>query len=702
MTVHCGAIAATIAILALTVNAHAAEQTQTPSRDIVTFQVTNHGTREDDLAVTFGSVFVRNDVPRGAQIEAVDRRGATIPIQVDRKTTHADGSLRHAVLTLDMPHLDEGGEETVTLRRSDSEHAVGGKAIALSDLPANFDALVSLNLGGRHLTASARALLAAAKPEVWLSGPLVGEWWVHGPFKDDKGVADPYLDARFGIRCYGKGRPLRIDVVVENDWTFVPHPQTMVYDAEIRANGKSIFARNDIVQPSHTRWRKVFWWDEPVSVYVRQNLDYLRAARVIPNYDPELRISEAALAKMYARFQGTDRDPMGSGLITGYMPMTGGRLDIAPLPQWQAMYLLSMDPRAYEMTLQNADLGASFRSHYRNEKTGRPVTVADDPNITWNSNLAGRSGEQEHPNADDGQMGHSLIPDPAHEPALDFIPYLVTGDRFYLEELEFWSQWNEMGSAPVYRGYGAGLLKWNQIRGQAWSLRTLAQAAYIAPDDDPLKSELLRQLKANISWYEQNFSSNPSANKLGILDIPGKLLENGFVMYPWPDDVFTWSVGYVQALGDVDAMPLLRWKARFSVGRMTAPGFCWILAASFRLRIRDPETGQIYPSFDKIYQATLPDKIKNHAANPNPACGSADMANALGLSQPGEMIQNARGPDGYPAYMQPALAAAVDADAPGALAAWKLFQSRPVKPDYSKEPGWDIVPFSPGRPSAGQ
>jgi hypothetical protein len=57
------------------------------------------------------------------------------------------------------------------------------------------------------------------------------------------------------------------------------------------------------------------------------------------------------------------------------------------------------------------------------------------------------------------------------------------------------------------------------------------------------------------------------------------------------------------------------------------------------------------------------------------------------------MIQNSRGTDGFPAYMQPTLAAAVDSEIPGADAAWKLFESRSVKPDLATAPGWDIVPW---------
>src|SRR6478735_9995444 len=50
----------------------------------------------------------------------------------------------------------------------------------------------------------------------------------------------------------------------------------------------------------------------------------------------------------------------------------------------------------------------------------------------------------------DWRYNDPLVPDAAHEPALDFLPYLITGDRFYLEELEFWAEWNLSGTDPIY------------------------------------------------------------------------------------------------------------------------------------------------------------------------------------------------------------------------------------------------------------
>jgi hypothetical protein len=658
----------------------------------VTYVIENHGVSDKDVLATFGAVFVSGAVPKGASIEAVSRDGINIPIQVDAKATNANGSMRHAVITVDIPHLAKGAAAPVSLRSVNASTSPAA-SVSLPALPDNFDAVVTLKMKGKVLSASAKLALAQSdqKKLLWLSGPLVSEWWVSAPFRDEHGIADPHLSVQFGIRSYGRNRPLRIEADIENDWSYVPNPRTEFYDAQIQAGGKAVFSKSGMVQPSHTRWRFGFWWHDSVATYVRQNLNYLERTHAIPNYDPSVIVSEDALHKLVEQFDAADEAPMAAGILEKYMPTTGGRPDIGPLPNWQAIYLLTMDPEAYRITLETADLGASFPSHYRNEKTRRPITLEDYPNFSTHSNLVGK-GLDQLPLPDSAGYNDPLVPDASHEPAIDFVPYLITGDRFYLEELQFWSQWNLSGTDPAYRGFKQGLVKWDQVRGQAWSLRTLAQAEYITPDNDPMKDVLRRELKANITWYENAYSKNSSANNLHFIPQTDAPYDGGLAIAPWQDDYFTWSVGYVDSLGDADASQLLRWKAVFPVGRMIAPGFCWIMAPSYTLRIRQTPGGPIYGTFGEAYAASAAATAKSGGNVRGLECASSEMARAFGLSRAGEMVNEATSPDGYAAYMQPALAASVDSEAPGAAKAWALFQSRPVKPEFGMDPTWAIVP----------
>src|SRR5258706_6961034 len=71
--------------------------------------------------------------------------------------------------------------------------------------------------------------------------------------------------------------------------------------------------------------------------------------------------------------------------------------------------------------------------------------------------------------------------DPAHEPSMSYVPYMVTGDLFHLEEMHFWATFNMASIPPESRGSGLGLVNGTQVRAQAWSLRSLGDAAYITP-----------------------------------------------------------------------------------------------------------------------------------------------------------------------------------------------------------------------------
>jgi len=654
-------------------------------RPLVTYIV--HG-KSDGLTtlvpVTFGAAFAKGDVPPGTSVAATDGKGNPLPMQVDIKAKHTDGSLRHAVLTVTLPRLGDGDDVSVNIARGPKTQTA---PLPLSALPANFDAVLTLKLkDGRQLHASARELLAKPNPELWLSGTEATEWWVSGPLRDASGKADPYLSARFGIRSYGPGRPVRVEVDVENCWVMVKGPRTMFYDASISANGKTVFSQAEMKQPSYTRWRQVFWWDTPVTAYVEQNLDYLKKTRIIPNYVPEEPVSEIDVAKDYKRFSAKSA-PLEEGIITAYMPTTGGRGDIGPLPSWTVDYLLTMDKRAYDVTMGSGDLAGSFAAHFRNPRTDRPATSEEFPKLTTHSNFVGKPGNLELP--DTGGFKSKLVPQRAHEPSLAFIPYVVTGDRYYLEELQFWSQWNAWGTDPSNRGFQKGLYSWDEIRGQGWSLRTLAQAAYITPENDPLKQVLLRELKANIENYNAIYVNNPHANPLHAAFVNTGGAGAG-EFSPWMDDFLTWAAGYTVQLGFERARPFAEWKANFPVQRMINKDYCWILATTYRIEMRNADDTTVR-GWKDAYRLTFNRFAKKKVDPDSVACGSEEMADAMGLSV-GEMAGGAMAKGGYPANMQPALATAINLGVPSAEEAWAKFQARPrsKKPLYSS---WSILPW---------
>jgi hypothetical protein len=297
--------------------------------------------------------------------------------------------------------------------------------------------------------------------------------------------------------------------------------------------------------------------------------------------------------------------------------------------------------------------------------------------------------------------------DTAHQPSLTYLPYMVTGDYYYLEELQFWAAFNPTGTAPGNHGFGKGLVRWMQVRGQAWALRTLGQVAYITPDDHYLKGYFNTQVDNNLNFYNATYVvANPNA--LGVYDGTGEGSSAVDQSAPWQDDYFTWSFGYLNELGYSKAEPILQWKAKYSVGRMTAPGYCHVEAAAYWLEYRDSMSTPIYKTFAELYAANFSNtnvidnasKALTHptgATYMDLACGSqaqADWRTAATKTKwlAGQMVGYSTSELGYPSNMQIALAVAANSGIPNAKEAWTIFKNRPAKPDYSKGPQFNVVP----------
>ena len=647
-------------------------------------------TTQTNVPVTFGQVFAPGHVLAAQTVTGRLADGSTLPLDVDIKARHPDGSARHAIISASLPSLPAGATVALGLATK-SAPAASGPVAPAALLAAGFTSSVAIEMDGQKYTASADALLRSGKYKAWLSGVQTNEWLANSPLISEAGVPHPHLTARFAIRATGTAKA-RVDVTVESGWDYVAGPQNFKYNAKILVGGATVYEKPGLVHYHHARWRKMFWWGATPQVHIRHNTGYLIGTKAVANYDRSISFPESRLAALKSDWTGAKTEPMGVGLANRYMPSTGGRDDIGLLPGWATTYLLTMDPRAKEVTLGTADLSGSWGSHYRDKNTDRPVSLFDYPAMTvlghhgdtWTE--AKRRYEQFPPCAVGADCATPNIHDASHQPNFAYLPYLVTGDYYYLEEMQFWGMWNSYMENPGYRLWGKGLLKADQVRGQAWALRSLVEAAYITPDADPLKAQFAYFVDTNLDWYNTEYSNNAAANKLGFLTNGYALVyENGTGLAPWQDDFFTSAVGHAAELGFEKAKPLLAFKAKFPMARMTAPGTCWIDGAIYAMKVRTSSTAPIFATMAEAYQAS-------HTAEFNKlGCGSTEMATALNL-RVGEMTGYSSSVVGFPSNMQPALAYAVSVNGAAGAAAWTLFNSRSVKPDYSVGAQFAIVP----------
>jgi hypothetical protein len=687
--------AATVTTSAAAATTAAATSTPTIAAVAITdvrFQNTDSTNVQTSTPFTFGQVFNVGQISPTDVISGRLEDGTVVPLQVDVKATHADGSVRHAVLSGILPTVAANTTRTMTLLKGGAAPATATGTVS-NLLKAGFTASIHAKINGVDYYASADDLLKTSVPTAWLKGGVANEWQVAAPLHTTDGTQHPHLSARFAVRWYESVKKARVDVTVENDWAYEPAPQNFTYDATVLVGGQTVYNHPALNHFNHARWRKLYWFNgtEP-TVTVKHNTAYLIGTRALPNYDQSLTIPGDAIAGFLNRWQTAPTDAMGNGITTGYMPMSGGRDDIGLLPNWAASYLLSQDSTLKDITLRNADLGGSFSAHYRDKKTGRPVSLADYPYMT----ILGHSGDTWNPAtnkleafpdcAGSGMCDSPYSVDASHQPALAYLPYLVTGDYYYLEELQFWAMWDAFETNPAYRNNIQGVVASEQVRGQGWSLRTLAEAAYITPDKDTLKTAFTNIINSNLDWYNNTYTNNPSANQIGaIVNGDAWAYDNSTGVAPWQDDFFTSAVGHAAELGFAKASSLLQYKTQFPIGRMVGDGVCWIDAAIYQIHLRSSSNSPMYNTIGEAYANSHDGTFRSLA------CGGTAMASYLGL-QVGEMTGYASTTIGYPENMQPALAYSADVGGSNGKKAWAQYMARSNKPDYRYGPQFDIVP----------
>jgi hypothetical protein len=655
------------------------------------------------VPLTFGQVFKQGDIRQGVLPSA-----AGAAVQADVKSKYDDGSVRFAVISLMLPELN--GETTVTL--SDGIRPQLGSELpvqAAALLATGFDARVRLKFpDGTERSASARELLRAAGRDAqpphpqplsrrergeitWLCGPVASEWILSGPPVGKDGKPDPDLRVQFHVRAYAGCKAVRVSVVLENcldTWA-----GNIGYDVAVLAGspGRVVYEKKNVDHRRLSRWRKDFWWPAaPPQADVIHDLACLSASRALPNYDRSLVIPEKMLAQEAKQWSASgETDIMGSGSLCKYMPTTGGRAEIGPYPNWTVEYLLSMDPRAKAIVLGNGDLAGSWPIHVRSAETGRILTLDQRPKFWLNGY---RTEDKERPlwqpdrkppppehMADGKQDPYYLSPDVAHMGSFAYVPYLVTGDYYYLEEAYFWANYALLAQWPVPRQDGRGIMA-DQIRGDAWGLRNIADAARISPDGDPEGKYFAERIHNNMADMTARMYG-PDANKLGfwgLRTVADARIQNPanprwMITAPWEHDYLMWSLHHLTELGFADAAKPRDFEFRWRVGAFTHPReFPPVMGAPYRMAVGElgPDRKVIfYDDWRKLAE-------ENVKLSPLPKTGKI------------------RPSYDYSAYL--ALVCAVDAGFPKAAEALKtLLEVSGGFQGMLAEPAWRIVPRRP-------
>jgi hypothetical protein len=447
-----------------------------------------------------------------------------------------------------------------------------------------------------------------------LHGAVATEYTVLAPFRNaSTNEEHPHLSARLHTRLYEAGARIRTDVVLENNWTFKPQPGNITYELTIKQNGQTVHTQPKVTHNHHARWHKVVWTGSQPQYRLRHHMPYFLASRATWNYNLNLSVPDSVLADEARQLAAADTKPMGNAFLNTYFPSTGGRDEIGPVPRWTALYLLSQDDRARASMLANADAAASVPVHYRDEKTDQPLDVISYPNVsvrfgTSSPALPSPSGST------------PWTPDTAHQGAFAYMPYLVTGDAFYLDETMFWASWNIAGVNPSNRKGASGLIRWNEIRAQAWALRSIWEAKAAVPDGHPMKAYFSTILQNNLNdWANFYKAGNSETSQLGAITSELSGTNGKHEVPPWQNDFVAIVLSLLAENGEPRAKETLDWISRFTVGRFNkeAEGFCTVKAPGYYWDTKD-SSGKFITTWSELF-------AKNYASFVGGNCATMSM-----------------------------------------------------------------------------
>jgi hypothetical protein len=587
------------------------------SGDIVGVRLQNTGTMTQSSGyATFGEVFALGAVnPTDSLVARIN--GINYAVQMDVKSTNADGSVRQAILTLDAPAIAAGGNLDLMLSKGAAAAPFPAAPSASALLASGYDTTVNLtfhNPDGTTTTASAsahaalQAALNAGTVQTWLNGSGVNEYDVVTTVNGGK------LKVEFDIRAYADGTT-KTDVIFDNSWLFSPGKTDLTYDVSISQAGQ-VYAATGVQQYLYSLWHHEVDSAGTINPNVQYDVPYLEGTGAVPAYDTSIGAADAGIQSSFSGLNATNTGPMGTAGVTTYMPMTGARPDIGTQPNWVAEWLVSQNATAQQVMMADADASGGVPWHFTDENTGKPISLQTYPNF-WDDYRGRLVPANGWPNT--GTGADPWIPDPAHMPDLNYVTYLTSGSHYQLELLQAQADFALTASNS---GYGdstwtlpattaqsvVGAI--NVTRAIAWSLREVAEAAYITPDNDPLKPYFVSQLNTNMNSLVTQYIKNGADSAYGQL--------SGFIQGLNIHSVAPWQQGYiVTVLGDIAAMnipqasanavAMLNYMNNFVSGLYTngTNGYSPLDGAGYWLNTDDPTTGAPYTTWAQFYQGNV-------------------------------------------------------------------------------------------------
>ncbi|MDE2343471.1 MAG: hypothetical protein KGL63_08805, partial [Betaproteobacteria bacterium] len=537
----------------------------------------------------------------------------TYPAQLDAKTFNPDGSVASGIVTINAPAIAAGTSVSAMLNLAPANAA---PAVNLASALGNYSLTAALNItanqGGNtgsqtiDIAGAIRSALAAGTVKTWLSGPLASEAIVSIPVSGS-------LRIEADVTAYANGQ-VSTTLQFNNDAAMQANGGTITYSATIVQNGVTVAQESNLTQYQYQDWSLATGTTPSAAgLNVQHDIAYLEAAGAIPNYDTQYGVPSNNIASEAAAVASPGWNaPLGTDGITQYMPMTGGRADIGPTTQGNATWLITQSGAAASFALgQAAEAGSVPWHFYDPTSNGTFLNTADYANI-WTDP---RGGPSSYTTGLTQQVSSNTgwATDTAHMPDLNYVSYMLTGNVQALEQLNAQASFAVTQFWPYPRNNGQAIVASpsNQIRGSAWSLRTIQEAAYANPTGSADKAYFTSVTNANYSYLVSLIPQLTTAEGQAHGYMPGAYGQDGARLPPWEQDYLASTVIQGVEMGNSNALAFLKWESNFLVGRFFAQsqGFAPQDGIAYNLAVGNQpgglnSGGTYYQTWAQVEQAT--------------------------------------------------------------------------------------------------
>jgi hypothetical protein len=465
-----------------------------------------------------------------------DRR---IQYQLDKKTRWGDGSLRLGLLTIILPKGYYN--DSVTVWTDDSVEPYR-KVEVKGKVP---DCDVEIHVDGMRRAGLLEMLASSAL--TWDSGDLCTTWY----------IADHSTERRFDLGADRCARPVfiaswfptigscRVRCILENCNTEALSNCFQDFEVKFKGGEGKSFYLDRLAANTRVSWVGYFdsrsgeWDFEDLPHHglevTRDVLDIAEARAILPfSRNSAKEQSSRAKWDLVGAGLSQEADAYEAGWMRPAGASGGDHPQIGPYPDPDVTWLLTGSVEAGKAALWGADRCTRYPTFFREGRAGqrfagRWVSCEDRPSVML-SNLGYAytdEGDRITPmvsNLEPPKTSHGTAwsIDTAHLPNWGAIPYLMTGDLYFLENMQGIASWvaaRSNGAATRYF-YGRGPTGregalTRQVRGQGWGFHQRLDAWQMSDDGDPFKEYLERTIGACIDvWRGERSSMLPGLNDL--------------------------------------------------------------------------------------------------------------------------------------------------------------------------------------------